>query len=110
MKAVGVSPRIMVDCSHGNSQKKHENQIIAAASVAKQIAGGSRDIVGVMIESNINEGAQKMEAGKPLRYGVSVTDACIHWADTVTTLRTLASAVQQRRATASAGTSGSGAN
>ena len=100
----------MVDCSHGNSQKKHENQIIAAASVAKQIAGGSRDIVGVMIESNINEGAQKMEAGKPLRYGVSVTDACIHWADTVTTLRTLASAVQQRRATASAGTSGSGAN
>lgn len=98
MKAIGVPPRIMVDCSHGNSQKKHENQLIAAASVAKQVGGGSHAIVGVMIESNINAGNQKLEVGKPLRYGVSVTDACIHWADTVTTLRALAAAVQQRRA------------
>ena len=49
----------MVDCSHGNSQKKHENQLIAAASVAKQVGGGSHAIVGVMIESNINAGNQK---------------------------------------------------
>ena len=98
MQSVGVPARIMVDCSHGNSQKKHENQLIAAASVAKQVGDGSHDIVGVMSESNINEGNQKLEVGKPLRYGVSVTDACIHWADTVTTLRALAAAVQQRRA------------
>ena len=98
MKEVGVPARIMVDCSHGNSQKKHENQLIAATSVAEQIASGSNDIMGVMIESNINEGNQKMEVGKPLRYGVSVTDACIHWADTVKTLRALAKSVQRRRA------------
>ena len=59
------------------------------------------DIIGVMIESNINEGNQTLELGKPLsilRYGVSVTDACINWADTVASLQSLAEAVQQRRA------------
>ncbi|TQV97131.1 phospho-2-dehydro-3-deoxyheptonate aldolase [Cordyceps javanica] len=95
----GVRQRLMVDCSHGNSLKDHKNQPKVAAVIAEQIAKGENAIMGVMIESNHNEGNQKVPAeGKSgLKYGVSITDACIHWEDTVSVLDNLADAVKQRR-------------
>ncbi|EGY23015.1 phospho-2-dehydro-3-deoxyheptonate aldolase [Verticillium dahliae VdLs.17] len=97
--------RLMVDCSHGNSLKNHKNQPKVAAVLAEQISKGETAIMGVMIESNINEGTslllrnQKVpkEGKAGLKYGVSITDACIHWDDTVYVLDTLANAVKQRR-------------
>ncbi|EDN06740.1 phospho-2-dehydro-3-deoxyheptonate aldolase [Histoplasma capsulatum] len=91
--------RLMVDCSHGNSLKDHRNQPKVAAVLAEQIAAGEQAIMGVMIESNINEGNQKVSPqGKAgLKYGVSITDACIGWEDTESVLQTLADAVRQRR-------------
>ncbi|RSM13966.1 Phospho-2-dehydro-3-deoxyheptonate aldolase, phenylalanine-inhibited [Fusarium oligoseptatum] len=95
----GVRQRLMVDCSHGNSLKNHKNQPKVAADIASQISKGEDAIMGVMIESNVNEGNQKVPAeGKSgLKYGVSITDACINWEDTITTLETLAQAVKERR-------------
>ncbi|KFY96320.1 hypothetical protein V500_02515 [Pseudogymnoascus sp. VKM F-4518 (FW-2643)] len=95
----GVRERLMVDCSHGNSQKDHRNQPKIAAVLAEQIAQGETAIMGVMIESNINEGNQKVpkEGKAGLKYGVSITDACIGWDDTESVLSTLAAACQKRR-------------
>ncbi|KAA8577167.1 hypothetical protein EYC84_007164 [Monilinia fructicola] len=95
----GVRQRLMVDCSHGNSLKNHKNQPKVAAVLAEQIAAGEDAIMGVMIESNINEGAQKVpkEGKAGLQYGVSITDACIGWDDTESVLEVLAKAVKQRR-------------
>lgn len=89
----------MVDCSHGNSLKNHKNQPKVAHVLAEQIANGEDAIMGVMIESHINEGAQKMGTGgkKELKYGVSITDACIGWEDTLNVLEELAGAVRTRR-------------
>ncbi|KAI9833477.1 MAG: Phospho-2-dehydro-3-deoxyheptonate aldolase amt16 [Sarea resinae] len=98
--------RLMVDCSHGNSEKNHKNQPKVAKVLAEQIANGEDAIMGVMIESNINEGNQKVpkEGKAGLKYGVSITDACIGWEDTEEVLEVLASAVRQRRE--KAGTNG----
>ncbi|CAN3355389.1 phospho-2-dehydro-3-deoxyheptonate aldolase, phenylalanine-inhibited [Diutina catenulata] len=95
-------PKIMVDCSHGNSQKNHKNQPKVAATVAEQVAAGERGICGLMIESHLSEGRQDVPAeGKDaLKYGVSITDACIGWDDTESVLQTLADAVKARRALA----------
>ncbi|KAK3397719.1 DAHP synthase [Sordaria brevicollis] len=95
----GLRQRLMVDCSHGNSNKNHKNQPKVAAEIAQQLENGETGIMGVMIESNINEGNQKVpKEGKcGLKYGVSITDACIGWEDTVATLDTLAQAVKKRR-------------
>lgn len=98
---IGAKPiNVMVDCSHGNSQKDFRNQPKVLASVAQQIAAGDRKLVGVMIESNIHEGNQKSnDTGlADLEYGVSITDACVSFETTETMLRALASAVRQRRA------------
>ncbi|CAI5742979.1 unnamed protein product [Hyaloperonospora brassicae] len=89
---------VMVDCSHGNSQKKHKNQVAVAADIADQLRAGDDRIVGVMLESNIEEGNQSLIPGKPLVYGKSVTDACMGWDTTVEVLRDLAAAVRERRA------------
>lgn len=91
---------IMVDCSHGNSNKDYKNQPKALNSVADQIAHGENQVIGVMIESNINEGNQKVgpEGKKGLKYGVSITDACVGWDTTVEMLKNLADAVKARRA------------
>jgi len=94
----GVRAAIMIDASHANSSKKPENQPLVLDDVAAQIAGGDRRIVGIMAESNIIAGRQDLVPGKPLTYGQSITDGCIGWDDTVTTLRRLAEAVEQRRA------------
>ncbi|KAL6696408.1 3-deoxy-7-phosphoheptulonate synthase [Trichoderma pleuroticola] len=95
----GQKLAIMIDCSHGNSQKNHNNQPKVAQTIAEQLREGERSIVGVMIESNINEGNQKVPAEGPaaLKRGVSITDACINWENTVTVLEDLASAVRARR-------------
>ncbi|OBT69938.1 3-deoxy-7-phosphoheptulonate synthase [Pseudogymnoascus sp. 23342-1-I1] len=95
----GVRERLMVDCSHGNSQKDHRNQPKVAAVLAEQIAKGETAIMGVMIESNINEGNQKVpkEGKAGLKYGVSITDACIGWEDTESVLASLAAACKTRR-------------
>ncbi|KAI9893642.1 MAG: Phospho-2-dehydro-3-deoxyheptonate aldolase amt16 [Vezdaea aestivalis] len=91
--------RLMVDCSHGNSEKNHKNQPKVAAVLGQQIAAGEQGIMGVMIESNINEGNQKVpkEGKEGLTYGVSITDACIGWKDTELVLGGLAQAVRTRR-------------
>ncbi|KAG7292351.1 Phospho-2-dehydro-3-deoxyheptonate aldolase amt16 [Staphylotrichum longicolle] len=95
----GLRQRLMVDCSHGNSLKNHKNQPKVAAALAEQIEKGEEGIVGVMIESHINEGSQKVpkEGKEALKYGVSITDACIGWEDTVQVLDLLANAVKKRR-------------
>ncbi|MCC6198103.1 MAG: 3-deoxy-7-phosphoheptulonate synthase AroG [Burkholderiales bacterium] len=93
----GLAAHVMIDCSHANSQKRHEQQVAVAADVARQIAGGDARICGVMIESHVNPGRQDLVAGHPLQYGVSITDACIGWDTSVEVLHTLADAVGQRR-------------
>jgi 3-deoxy-7-phosphoheptulonate synthase len=95
----GSRQRLMVDCSHGNSEKNHKNQPKVAKALCEQIANGERAIMGVMIESHINEGNQKVpkEGKAGLKYGVSITDACIGWEDTEAVLGELAAAVKKRR-------------
>jgi 3-deoxy-7-phosphoheptulonate synthase len=93
----GLKPSIMVDCSHGNSSKKYDRQPIVAQSVCEQVAGGEDALTGVMLESNLVEGNQKYVAGKPLKYGQSITDACMNWEMTVPVLDQLAAAVKTRR-------------
>ncbi|KAJ2978858.1 hypothetical protein NUW58_g7362 [Xylaria curta] len=99
LEKAGLRQRLMVDCSHGNSEKNHRNQPKVAASIAEQLSKGEKGIMGVMIESHINEGNQKVpkEGKAALAYGVSITDACIGWEDTVSVLDTLANAVKERR-------------
>lgn len=94
----GLPPRLIVDCSHGNSGKDYRRQPEVAAAVAAQIAGGSFAISGVMLESHLVEGRQEIVDGRNnLRYGQSVTDGCIGWEQTVTVLENLAAAVRERR-------------
>ncbi len=99
LKQAGITSGVMIDFSHANSLKQHKRQIEVGKDVARQIAAGNPDIRGVMIESHLHEGRQDNEPGKPLAYGVSITDACIAWEDTEPLLHTLAQAVQQRRNT-----------
>ena len=87
----------MVDVSHANSAKQHRRQIEIAADIAARIAAGERRIVGLMVESHLEEGRQDLLPGQPLRHGVSITDACIGWAQTVPVLNELAEAVRIRR-------------
>jgi 3-deoxy-7-phosphoheptulonate synthase len=95
----GLSPRLMIDTSHANSNKKPENQPTVAADIAAQVASGEQRIMGVMIESNIVAGRQDVRPGLPLTYGQSITDGCIDWSTTVEVLERLADAVTARRDT-----------
>lgn len=100
-KSTNPNIRLMVDCSHDNSQKDYRNQPIVLQSVVEQISAGETSLIGVMIESNINAGKQGMPAEgqtkADLKYGVSITDGCVSWEDTVGMLRSLSGAVQKRR-------------
>ena len=87
----------MIDFSHANSSKQHDRQIDVAIEVGEQLASGDDRIFGVMIESHLNAGRQDLVPGKELAYGVSITDACIDWAQTEGVLRQLAADVQRRR-------------
>jgi 3-deoxy-7-phosphoheptulonate synthase len=98
LEAAGLRPVVMVDCSHANSAKDYTRQAAVCRDVAAQVAGGERRISGVMIESNLVAGSQKLVAGQPLVYGQSITDACIGWDETVGLLDELAAAVRAGRA------------
>jgi 3-deoxy-7-phosphoheptulonate synthase len=101
LEAAKLPATLMVDCSHANSSKQHEKQLDVARDIAAQISGGSRSVFGLMIESHINAGAQKFTAGKDdvnkLEYGKSITDACLGWDDSLTSLQVLSDAVKARR-------------
>jgi len=101
LESAKLTPRLMIDFSHANSSKQHEKQLDVARDVAAQIAGGSRSVFGVMIESHIESGAQKFTPGKDdvsaLRYGQSITDACLGWDDSVQALDVLSQAVKAAR-------------
>lgn len=101
LKEAHLPARIMVDCSHGNSKKDHLLQPVAAKEVARQISEGSEYIFGVMLESNLFEGNQKEGPIETLMYGVSITDACLSWDQTLPVLEELAKASQKRISLAS---------
>jgi 3-deoxy-7-phosphoheptulonate synthase len=93
----GLRPQVMVDCSHANSGKDHRRQVAVAEGLAARIAAGDRRIVGLMIESHLEEGRQDLKPGVALQRGVSITDACLGWTQTEPVLATLAAAVRGRR-------------
>ena len=97
----GLPPSLMVDCSHANSSKQHQKQLDVAKDIAGQLAQGSSRIFGVMLESHLNAGAQKFTPGKDsvasLHYGQSITDACLGWDDSLSSLETLSQSVKARR-------------
>lgn len=97
----GIEPKLMIDCSHANSQKNHKLQKEVAVDIAKQLAAGDHRIMGVMVESHLSEGRQDYMPGCQLEYGKSITDACLGWDDTVELLELLAEGVRKRRATSS---------
>jgi len=92
--------RLMIDFSHANSSKQYKKQMDVARDVGEQLAGGTRCIVGVMVESHLVEGRQDLVEGRPLgdlKFGQSITDACLGWDDSTALLDTLAAAVKARR-------------
>jgi 3-deoxy-7-phosphoheptulonate synthase len=88
LAAAGISAKLMVDCSHANSNKDPALQPLVMEDVVNQILGGNESIIGVMLESHLNAGSQKLSSDlSQLAYGVSVTDGCIDWATTDACLR-----------------------
>ncbi|MGH1498347.1 3-deoxy-7-phosphoheptulonate synthase [Yersinia proxima] len=96
LREFDLPEHLVVDFSHGNCQKMHRRQLEVAADIGQQIRSGSTAIVGVMAESFLVEGTQKIVAGQPLTYGQSITDPCLNWADTEQLLSLLADAVSSR--------------
>ena len=88
----------MIDLSHDNSGKDPERQPAVAADVGRQVTNGNRAIAGVMLESFLLAGRQELRPGAELRYGQSITDACIGWETTVEVLEGLAESVRDRSA------------
>jgi 3-deoxy-7-phosphoheptulonate synthase len=97
LAGAGLAPHLMVDFSHANASKQFRRQIEVGRDVAGQLAAGEERIFGVMVESHLAEGRQDLVPGQPLARGVSITDACIGWDDTVELLATLADGVRKRR-------------
>jgi 3-deoxy-7-phosphoheptulonate synthase len=101
LEAAKLPATLMVDCSHANSSKQHEKQLEVARDIGAQVAGGSRQVFGLMVESHLKPGAQKFTPGKDdakaLDYGKSITDACISWDDSLALLEGLSQAVLARR-------------
>jgi 3-deoxy-7-phosphoheptulonate synthase len=98
LQKAGISTRLMIDCSHGNSSKDHRRQSLVAADIAEQVSRGSKIIGGVMIESHLVEGRQDWKGRDASTYGCSITDACISFEQTIPILQQLAESVRQRRA------------
>jgi len=92
-----LPPRLMVDASHGNSDKDFRRQPVVARDVASQVAQGEAGLIGVMLESFLVEGRQDLKDRRHLVYGQSITDACLSWETTVPVLRELCAAVRARR-------------
>jgi 3-deoxy-7-phosphoheptulonate synthase len=101
LTAAGLPPTLMVDCSHANSSKQHEKQLDVARNVAAQVAGGSTNVFGLMVESHLKPGAQKFTPGQDdaaqLEYGKSITDACLGWDQSLELLDILSQSVSARR-------------
>jgi 3-deoxy-7-phosphoheptulonate synthase len=97
LAAAGLAQRVMIDFSHANSSKQYQRQCEVGCDVAAQVAAGDKRIFGVMIESHLKGGRQDLVPGKELVYGVSITDGCIGWEETVPVLESLAQAVRTRR-------------
>ena len=95
--SAALRPNIMIDFSHANSLKQCQRQLIVGADVAAQISKVNKHIMGIMVESNLVAGSQKIIEGQALVYGQSITDACLSWEDTVPLLHEMAVAVQKRR-------------
>jgi 3-deoxy-7-phosphoheptulonate synthase len=96
LRAAGLPTSIVVDCSHGNSNKDYKRQVGVLQNVVQQIREGNESLIGMMLESNIVEGAQKIQADRSkLVYGQSVTDACIGWDDTIAAIREAAEALRE---------------
>jgi len=99
LKRNGVIPKIMVDCSHGNSRKDYRNQPNVCRNICQQITNGNTSIIGMMMESNINKGNQKLVFGKAdkLEFGISITDSCMDFETTEEIVMELSKAVEKRR-------------
>jgi 3-deoxy-7-phosphoheptulonate synthase len=96
LRAAGQNPRVLIDCSHGNSQKDFNRQPVVAEAIAEQLECGSADVLGVMLESHLVAGRQDLVAGRELCYGQSITDACIDFSTTERVLERLAGAARSR--------------
>ncbi|MDI9336279.1 MAG: 3-deoxy-7-phosphoheptulonate synthase [Gammaproteobacteria bacterium] len=94
---LNLPPRLMIDASHGNSQKKHLQQITVTHDLAQQITQGNKNIIGIMLESHLHEGQQEPKPIHELLHGISITDACLSWEQTFPLFEILAKAVQARR-------------
>ena len=99
----GSARPILIDCSHDNSSKDHTQQSRVCRDTLAQVAAGDQRIMGVMLESNLYAGRQNWMPDAPLRYGVSITDACIDWQETETLLFQMAAAVADQKLNAAAG-------
>ncbi len=97
LEQAGLAQKIMIDCSHANSQKQYQLQKKVAGDVAAQLSNGDSRIMGLMLESHLNEGKQQHTPGSQLAYGQSITDACLGWDDSVVLLEMMAKAVRVRR-------------
>jgi 3-deoxy-7-phosphoheptulonate synthase len=101
LQAAKLPASLMVDCSHANSSKQHERQLVVAKDIAAQLVGGSHQVFGVMVESHLQPGAQKFTPGKDkvegLVYGQSITDACLSWDDSLEVLKVLDNGIKARR-------------
>jgi 3-deoxy-7-phosphoheptulonate synthase len=98
LRDAGVPPRLMIDASHGNSEKDYTRQALVVREVASQLAQGETGLIGMMMESFLVEGRQDLRDPARLTYGQSITDACMSWDTTASVLRELAAAVRARRA------------
>ena len=102
MIKAALKPSIVVDCSHGNSSKDYARQVLVLKDVVLQIADGNKSLVGVMLESNLVAGTQKIQADlSKLVYGQSVTDSCLGWEDTVSAIREAAESLRSHRSAGS---------
>jgi len=97
LEQASLPARVMIDASHANSSKRHDNQPRVVDDIALQLEGGEQRIVGVMVESHLVAGRQDLTPGKPLVYGQSITDGCIDWDTSVGVLERLAKAARARR-------------
>src|SRR3954470_11133544 len=102
LAAAGIPARVMIDFSHGNSSKDAQKQVDVGHDVARQGAAGDTRIFGIMMESHLEPGRQDLVPGKPLQYGVSITDGCLGWQESLGVLEELAEAVRARRVKAEA--------
>jgi 3-deoxy-7-phosphoheptulonate synthase len=97
LRKAGLAPRLMVDTSHGNSDKDYRKEPVVARTVAEQVAAGEASIIGVLMESFLVDGRQELVDKASLVYGQSITDSCMGWEMTVPVLQELAAAVRARR-------------